>query len=210
MRNAVICFVLLAILVLSGVTIYSMENTTSRKNELDANLSAAMKNSMEVLKIDETYAIDDSDNQQLIADFIQNFLVSMNSNSDFEIDILGVDAEKGLLSVRVTETYPSLFGKGSVSAARTVVLDDYMNVDEEYFAVTFYEGFEEGVPANPLRQINVYGGSSLSDLSMDLFKKDGYDIKGWCLVQSGTAGPALTDFSGIYVTSDMDFVAVME
>ena len=210
MRNAVICFVLLAILVLSGVTIYSMENTTSRKNELDANLSAAMKNSMEILKIDETYVIDDSDNQQLIADFIQNFLVSMNSNGDFQIDILGADAEKGLLSVRVTETYPSLFGKGSVSAERTVVLDDYMNVDEEYFAVTFYEGFEEAVLANPLRQINVYGGSDLGELSADLLKKDGYNIKGWQQVTSGSVGPVITDFSGVHVTSDMDFVAVME
>ena len=48
------------------------------------------------------------------------------------------------------------------------------------------------------------------DLPMDLFKKEGYNIKGWRLVKSGSVGPVLTDFPGVYVTEDMDFVAVLE
>ena len=42
------------------------------------------------------------------------------------------------------------------------------------------------------------------------FKKEGYNIKGWRLVKSGSVGPVLTDFPGVYVTEDMDFVAVLE
>ena len=111
MRNAIIGAVFLCLIVLTGVTIYLVEGKTTRQNELDANLSSAMERSMEIMTIDPTYTIERENNEHLIADFIQNFLIRIHSDSDVKIEILGVDAQKGLLSVRATETFPSLFSK---------------------------------------------------------------------------------------------------
>lgn len=217
MRNAVICTVLICILVLTGATIYSIEGKTTRQNELDANLSSAMERSMEIMTIDPTYTISREDDQHLIADFIQNFLVRMNSNSEFQIDILGVDAEKGMLSVRATEIFPSLFSKSTVSATRTIILEDYENTEEEYFEVTFYEECNNGVCEGALKQVHVYGGSTLENLNPANSVKDGYSFQGWRLALLNEAtgkyevvSKVYNDFSEVFVTENLKFIAAWE
>lgn len=213
MRGALITTILVCILVLTGATIFAIEGKTTRQNELDANLSSAMDRSMEIMTVDKKYDIEN--NEQLIADFIQNFLVRLNSNSDVTIDILGVDAEKGLLSVRATETFPSLFGESSVSATRTIILDDYENTEEEYFEVTFYETYEDGKFNDPLKQIHVYGGSTLAHLNPVTPVKTGSVLKGWKMAYEIDGEYYMTeqiyneeDFENLSVTKNLKFVSV--
>ena len=212
MRNAIIGAVLIAILVLTGVTLYSIESKTTRQNELDANLSAAMKSSMEIFTIDPSYSVDRENNEHLVADFIQKFLVRMNSKSSFDIDVYGVDAKKGLLSVGVTETYPTIFSESSVEAKRTIVLDEYVNKEDEYFKVTFYtEKTAEGSLSSPVKQINVYGGSSLAGFTPSDPVKKGYVFKGWKLSgYDGLDGIYKDNFDNVFVTTDLNFVAEWE
>lgn len=210
MRNAVIAAVLIAILILTGATIYAIEGKTTRQNELDANLSSAMERSMEILMIDPTYTIDRENDEELIADFIQNFLVRITSNSEIKIEVLGVDAEKGLLSVRATETFPSLLGKSSVSATRTIIVDDYADAEEGYFNVTFYGKYEDNKFQNPLKQVCVYKGSNLKNLNPVDPVKDGYTFQGWKLSGYGEIDGVYTDFESIEVTRDLQFVAEWE
>lgn len=214
MKNAVICAIMLIILVLTGATIYAIEGKTTRQNELDANLSSAMERSMEIMTIDPTYTISREDNEHLIADFIMNFLMRMSSNSDFQIDVLGVDAEKGLLSVRVTETFPSLLFESTVTATRTIILEDYDNSGDEYFAVTFYDEYSDGEFKNPFKQVQVYGGSSLKGLNPVDPIKDGYTFKGWKLAsKNDTTGKfevlnnTYTSFDDLKVSQELRFVA---
>ena len=59
-------------------------------------------------------------------------------NLKLKVEVAGVDYDKGLLSVRVTEgfSYP-LFGRGNVSVSATAVVDtDY---DKTINTVTFYD-----------------------------------------------------------------------
>lgn len=121
MRNALIGFFCLAILLLSGVAVSTSESRTLRQNELDNSLGKAMEQSMIVLKENDTYEI--ANKEEFIADFIQNTLIQLNSDSDYKITIYTADFEKGLLDAEVEETYNQVFGKGSVSVRKTVVAD---------------------------------------------------------------------------------------
>lgn len=61
-----------------------------------------------------------------------------DDNLNLKVEVAGVDYDKGLLSVRVTEgfSYP-LFGRGNVSVSATAVVDtDY---DKTVNTVTFYD-----------------------------------------------------------------------
>ena len=73
---------------------------------------------------DNDYTI--ADPQEYVTAFIQALSVSLGSDikSDIQVDVMGVDMEKGLLSVRVTEKPEDSIGMiGAVSCERTVVLD---------------------------------------------------------------------------------------
>ncbi|MGN0672807.1 MAG: hypothetical protein ACI4KJ_00005, partial [Anaerovoracaceae bacterium] len=101
MRNAIIGIVLSSILVITMVTLYGLETKTTRQNELDANLSSAMKSTLQVMLLDPVYAIDRGGSDEMAADFLESLLVRMNSRSEYEVDILAADAGKGILSARV-------------------------------------------------------------------------------------------------------------
>ena len=63
----------------------------------------------------------------------------LDTKSDIIIDIMGVDQEKGILSLKVTEKFSYLNGKnGSVSCDRTVVFEKGKEDDDEQFTVKFY------------------------------------------------------------------------
>ncbi|MGN0672491.1 MAG: InlB B-repeat-containing protein [Anaerovoracaceae bacterium] len=210
MRNAVITMVLIAVLIISGIAIFSIENTTTRQNELDSNLSSVMKRSMEIMTIDPKYHIDRDDNEALIADYINNFLLRMNSDSEYKIEILGVDAKKGILSVRVTETYPSLFSKHSVTAERTVVLDRYETGEDKLAKVTFYESYKDGVFENAIRQERLEKGATLTKQAPTPPNKDGYTFTGWNLYKEGTFLGFYNDITGLTAAMDLNFAAVYE
>lgn len=123
MKNAVIGFCSIIILLLAGMAISTAEGRTMRQNELDSTLGAAMVQSMEILTMSKDYEMEDK--EAFVSDVIQNALVRMNSDSEYDVEVYSVDTEKGILDAEVTETYTQLFVPGKVTARKTVVLDDY-------------------------------------------------------------------------------------
>ena len=53
MKNAVISFFLIVILIFGAVIVNTAETKTTRENELDSNLDSAMRSSMKALMTDE-------------------------------------------------------------------------------------------------------------------------------------------------------------
>ncbi|HAX50345.1 hypothetical protein [Muricomes intestini] len=222
MRNAVIVFFMIIILIFSGATIQTAENRTMRKNELESSLGAAMKQSMKILKIHSTYDPGTSpEADELAADFIQGFLMKITSNSDFTIEILGMDVEKGLLDVRVTEKYKQIIGYGKISCRKTVILENVETREEKFYLVSFWIPKEEKPGGEVLsdeyiiKKVNVRSGDILDAtlLPKNSILREGYTFCGWKLVKpvSGLGGLyGEENISSFRVEEDMEFQAVYQ
>jgi hypothetical protein len=112
----------LTIVVLFLTIIITVHGRTLRNSEVSQSLGEAMQTTMNHLLSQNAYTIADKDD--FVADFLETFLLQVNSDSDITVNILKADYEKGLLSVEVIETYIHPNGeKGQVSACRTILLD---------------------------------------------------------------------------------------
>ncbi|CUX20728.1 hypothetical protein [Clostridium sp. C105KSO13] len=222
MRNAIIVFFMSIILIFSGTAIQTAENRTIRKNELESSLSAAMEQSMKILKIRPTYNIDvSSEEDEFAADFIQGFLMKTTSNSDFIIEILGMDVEKGLLDVRVTEKYRQVIGYGKISCRKTVILEEAETREEKFYSVSFWVPDKEKPKAGDLpdeyiiKKINVHSGDVLDAavLPKSSVERKGYLFRGWRLVKPGNGLEILygeDNIDSLRAEENMDFRAVYQ
>lgn len=190
MKNAVIGFFLVIILIFSGVTILTSENRTTRQNELDNSLGAAMEQSMKVLTVNPVYHIEkEGGTDEFVADFIQGFLAKTTSSSDFSIEILDVDVEKGLLDVRAVETYKQIIGYGKVACRKTVILEDVEEEKDVYYYVSFLTTQEESKDEENngyvLKQVSIHSGDNLTAaiLPKSGMEKEGYMFCGWKMVK---------------------------
>lgn len=203
MKQAMIGFLLMMILVLSGVSVYTIHNQTIRKNELDANMSAAMEESMALLAIDPKYREGQEAPEERIVDFIQNFLSKTTSDSEFIIEILSVDTKEGLLDAKVTEEFPQFIPvNGRVECRKTIILEEYKNEQEQFYTVAF--SVEEQV----IKQIQVFGGNTLIHLRPEDPVKKQAEFIGWRL--EGSSRIYREELEQLQVVQDLEFTAVFE
>lgn len=195
MKNAVIGFCSIIILLLAGLAISTVEGRTMRQNELESTVSSVMEQSMEVLMISKDYDIHNQ--KEFVADFIQNAFVRMNSKSKYEVEVFSVDIEKGVLDAQVTQTYSQLFVPGKVSVRKTVVLDDYTNENNTYYSVTFKKD------GNIIKQIQIHGGDFLTSGILP----QGVGVTKWKDSSSGITYTS-SNISELAVTKNIIFDAV--
>lgn len=111
-----------------------------RQNELNDAVDSALKDTVENQFDDTTYSVNSND--EFVADFIEALLIQINSDSTITVNVLGVDYEKGLLSVEVIESYKHPNGNiGAVSAMKTVIFEQDTNnsssVTDEQVKITY-------------------------------------------------------------------------
>lgn len=208
MKLAVTGFFLFVILLLSGGVIYTVETRSVHQNELDSALGTAMEQTMEILTVNPVYQIKkDEAAQELAADFIQNFLIQTTSDSEFEIEVLTADADKGLLDVRVTERYRQIIGEGKAVCKKTVILEDEKVKENQYFTVSFQ------IEGKTVKQAAVRGGDYLSEavLPESGIQKEGYVLAGWERILQEDTDRILYDsgnISTVKMTQNVEFKAV--
>lgn len=123
----------LAVLVIAGTMIVSGQGV--RKNELEKALNTAVEQTLEQLKKEGGYQIENQ--RELIADFHQALLLNISSDSEVKVDILAADHVRGVLDVRVTETYQTVHGKQKQASCRkTVIVEEYVT-EKPYHIITF-------------------------------------------------------------------------
>lgn len=195
MKNAIIGFFSIVLLLLAGFAISTSEGKAMRQNELSSTLSASMEKSMEILTMSKDYDIEDQ--KEFAADFIQNAMIKMNSESKYEVEVFTIDTEKGMLDAQVTETYQRFLSPGKVTVRRTIVLDDYTNPEEDYFTVTF-----KTKAGDIVKQINIHGGDFLSKSLLPTELK----TKTFKCEETGTTHSA-DNMESIAVIRDLTFVS---
>lgn len=192
MRNAMIGFFSIVILLLVGMTISSSAGKNMRQNELDSSLAAAMKTSMESLE-EHAEELDVSE-EQFVSDSIQASLTQTDAQATYEVTIYQLDTKKGVLDAGVTAHYAQVMHPGKVTVRRCIVIDDYKNDLDEYFTVVFQDGSEV------VKQVQLYGGDQLT--AQMLPQGNGYDDAIWDC--NGTSC-SRDQMPQIYVTGDMTF-----
>lgn len=135
MRNIYMGVVAFLVLLLVITITFTWESKSARKQETTLSIEAAMEAAGENLN-KEAFTSDES----LEAAFIENLLLQFNSTSDVDITILKADADKGLISAEVTQTFAYIGGKeGKVSCTRTMILEvDEKEEEKPKYEVSYY------------------------------------------------------------------------
>jgi hypothetical protein len=81
-----------------------------------------MEQTIDRLQYQDEYS--PADDEELVALFEEQLLVQLTAEADYEVRILDVDCEKGLLSAEVTEHFTHLNGReGSITVQKLAILD---------------------------------------------------------------------------------------
>lgn len=122
MKNIITTVVLTVLGMGMLAIILTIAGRYTRRVEMEEALKLAVEQSLANAMDTRLYDIDSD--EELIADFQQNLLYQLENDGDVQIQIEGVDHEKGLLSVTVTEEFAQfLAGRGRVTYATTLVME---------------------------------------------------------------------------------------
>ena len=123
MKNTIIGTTMMLVMVLMVLIHMSITAENVRQSELDMGLNYAIRTTMEVAKVKETYPI--GSENELIAEFNKNLLTKISSDSDIEVQVMGIDLEEGFLDVKVISKFKYPTGAdGQVEARKTIIFDE--------------------------------------------------------------------------------------
>lgn len=183
--------ILYSLLILMAVTSRSV-----RESEAEQALAASVEQSFKYLMSENGYKIGGYD--ELIADFNQNLILRLNSDSDLKVEVLTADLEKGILDIRVTEGYQTVSGKRKEAVCRKTVLLEQFIANKKYFVVTYM------VDGKIFNQYSIYSGGT--PIVPNQPRKEGYHFQHWSLQNSRDP----VDFSSLEITEDVTFSAVFK
>ncbi|MCH1981882.1 hypothetical protein MCG98_04760 [Ruminococcus sp. OA3] len=164
MRTVVISVTAVILLLLTGVAVLGIGSQTVRANELERNTDTALEQTMYNLKVNQTYGYGNGEgaqslSEELCADFVQNFLLMTDSDSDVTVNILNADPVRGLLDVETKTKYRSISGNSKeINCRRTVLFDEWKNINKTYHKVDFV------VDEKVVRSVNVHSGDLLGSV----------------------------------------------
>ncbi len=167
---------------------------SGRKMELEQMLPTAVEEAVSTAFLKKQYTI--TDTKEFVADVRESIAQAVDSDGAITVDVLKIDREKGLCSIRVTADYVHPNGKAaSVSCERTVIFDKGEAQGEKLCSISFYEGADGA----RYKTVFVEEGAILSEPVPPY--AEGKAFLGW----TDAAGNA-ADFS-MQVTQDMAYYA---
>lgn len=193
MKNALISlglFLFGVCALLIGLTTYGRE---TRQKELQNNLHSVAEQTVKIATSDRSYNI--ADNNEMMADTVENMVMNIVTDSNLECDFHGIDQEKGLLSVDFTETYQHPDGQDAkVEYDRTVICDK--KEEDKMCTVKFYIAPDDQICYTSL---NILTGDKIA-APVEPTEKD-REFSGWI-----DSNGYLADFS-LPVQHDMTYYA---
>ena len=182
MKNTIIAIILVILTVITSLILLTLYGQNTRQNELDESLSVAVEQSLENLKIDKAYTINNT--EEFIADFLENLIISIESDSEVKVEILSVDIDKGLLDVNVIETFNQPNGSTRTASCRkTIIMDEYIKKAPVYYSVQFLTNAEdESEDFVAFKEYSIHEGSVII-VPSGVPERDGYEFVGWSLTK---------------------------
>ena len=137
MKNAVLIFVNVVFWVFTLVIAMTISGKMNRSVELQSNLSTAVEAAVGAMAVEtaETGMAE----ELAVAECIERFVTTLDTDSDVQVDIMKADTKKGLLAIRVAETFKHPNGKaGAVACERIAIRDRTSETPTEQYKVRFY------------------------------------------------------------------------
>ena len=129
MKNMLIAFFASLIGILIILTGFTIHGRSIRQVELENALKSSMEEAMTSLLFEEGGP---QTEEEWKAAFLQSMVVQINSASELTVTFFEANMEKGLLSVEATLSWNHPIGtRGSVSCVRTVLLEEYEEIESE-------------------------------------------------------------------------------
>ena len=184
MKQAIFGIMCGFIVILVIVAVMTVEGRSTRENEADNALSAAVDEVMENLLTKKDYDIEN--NEEFVADFCEALLEQIQAGSDedydknlsVKVDVAGVDYEKGLLSVHVTEQFTHPNGNiGTLECTSTAILDQ--RAEKERYTVTY------NLPNRLYKQLEVEEGTDFYLPKAPADTSDGAKFQYWMDTETG-------------------------
>ena len=189
------------------VTLYCISAAVSvcsygvRKNALESRISGILEHTLS-----EEYGV--GDEADVRENLLEELMLGKAATGNRAAEITALDLEKGIIGVRVTETYPQMNGKEKEIVCEKLILVDRVQPQEDRVKVEFWIGdtiykeyeVEKGqnfrMPIAPdIRLLDLWMGTAANR------------FVGWAL----ETDPLQTYISGtIIVMEDMRYVAVTE
>ena len=169
MKHTVYGISLTALAVLIIAIVLGVSGKNVRKNEMETALNTAIEQSLEQLRLKKAQNRQEfAGYQELIADFNGLLLSQIESDSELQVEILTADEKKGILDVRITQSYQTILGREQKAVCRkSVILEEYYGkkgyhtvtflVDgETYCRYSLYEGSKIIQPKHPQKEGKVF------------------------------------------------------
>lgn len=122
-----------AFMVIAAMMVSSGRNI--RKNELEKTLDYAIEQAIKPLIRNKSAQITE---EICLETLKRNMLTGLESDSDITVSIMGIDVEKGILSVQAEEKFKNPLGKSeSIQAERTIVLENYNLGEKGLYTITY-------------------------------------------------------------------------
>lgn len=122
MRNFIMASTLILAFTLSIFTSSAVMGRQVRDNEIRTALGTAMENAITVMTIKPVYDVNTTN--EFVAEFLQNLIMQIDSDSTLTVKIIDMDVVNGMLDVEVTEEFLYPNGKvGKVSVRKTIIVE---------------------------------------------------------------------------------------
>ncbi len=173
MKNIILIFTYIAIGALALGIIVSAMGRESRNVELQSNLSNIVEETLANAMEEKNYTV--ADQNEFLADITQSLAETLDTNSTVDVKVMKSDLNKGLLSIRVTQTFGYVNGKnGSVQCDRTVLFEKRGAEDGEKFDLYYYINADDEKPYK--RYTLLKGDTVMIPRSPS---RAGYTFEGW-------------------------------
>ena len=112
---------MVVVVLICGMTIISINDRSTRKDELEYAVSAAVQQSVKMCHL-ESGSIGSEEMMKTV--FIQNLCTNIQSEGSIEVSFYGIDYKQGLLDVEVTEKFEYPGGnKGSITVRKAAIYE---------------------------------------------------------------------------------------
>lgn len=113
---------MVVVILVCGMTIMAVNNKSTRQDELEYAVSAAVQQTLKEAKASTNYR--SLSQEKVKAMFIQNLFMNIQSEGNIEVEFYGIDYRFGLLDVKVTEKFEYVGGKeGEISVRKTAIYE---------------------------------------------------------------------------------------